>query len=74
MDEKYIIQLRKDLDDALRLIGKLALQNIRQDKKIVELESKINLLIKLNEENEKEISNLSFDSDVRAIDNWTNRS
>lgn len=47
MDEKYIIQLRKDLDDALRFIGKLALQNIRQDKKIVELENKINLLIKL---------------------------
>lgn len=74
MDEKYIIKLRTDLDNAIKLIGKLGLINERQNKKIVELESKVNLLIELNKKDEKKIRNLSMDDTTRALDNWTNRS
>lgn len=45
-----------------KLIGKLSIIIERQNKKIVELESKVNLLIKLNEENEKDISRLTNNS------------
>jgi hypothetical protein len=47
--DNYVKELQKESKENTKLIGKLGIIIERQNKKIVELESKINLLIKLNE-------------------------
>lgn len=64
-----IMQYSTNKDTNYRLIGKLAVIVERQNKKIVELESKINLLTQLNEANEKSIKTLNRITDVNEC--WT---